>query len=71
MGGSIYILENKINGKCYVGQTININRRLKDHKIISEKQYKKQQYIHHAIIRVCKYHADHAGGYYWKYKEAI
>jgi len=31
--GIIYILENKINGKCYVGQTIqDFNRRIKNHK---------------------------------------
>jgi group I intron endonuclease len=28
----IYILENKINNKCYVGQTINFKSRLRQHK---------------------------------------
>jgi group I intron endonuclease len=30
--GTIYVLENMINGKCYVGQTINIKRRMREHK---------------------------------------
>jgi group I intron endonuclease len=30
--GCIYILKNKINGKCYVGQTVNIKHRFCEHK---------------------------------------
>lgn len=29
--GFIYAIENKINGKCYVGKTINLKRRKRDH----------------------------------------
>ena len=30
--GVIYLFESQINGKCYIGQTINWDQRLKDHK---------------------------------------
>ena len=30
--GTIYILQNKVNGKCYVGQTIRpFNKRFREH----------------------------------------
>ena len=28
----IYKIENKINKMCYIGQSVNIERRLKNHK---------------------------------------
>ena len=33
MTTGIYKINNKINGKCYIGQSVNIERRWKDHKI--------------------------------------
>ena len=29
--GCVYIFSNKVNGKCYVGQTWNLQRRIRDH----------------------------------------
>lgn len=34
----IYVLKNKINGKMYVGQTVNIKQRLKQHRTALRKQ---------------------------------
>ena len=31
MKGSIYLFKNKINGKCYVGQSIKPKQRYRDH----------------------------------------
>ncbi len=31
MSGNIYVLRNKNNGKCYVGQSVNLKSRLRDH----------------------------------------
>ena len=31
MYGYIYKIINKINGKMYIGQTLNIEKRIKDH----------------------------------------
>ena len=31
MTGFIYLFRNKVNGKCYVGQTCNIYRRIREH----------------------------------------
>lgn len=36
--GYIYIITNNINGKCYIGQTINIERRFREHKNARSKQ---------------------------------
>lgn len=32
MNSGIYVIENIVNGKKYIGQTINLKRRLYDHK---------------------------------------
>ena len=53
MTGYIYLLQNKINGKCYVGQTIDVNRRLAEH--IYEANRGSNFKIHQAIR---KYGAD-------------
>ncbi len=34
--GTIYVLRNRLNGKCYVGQTRNLNKRLAHHKCPGE-----------------------------------
>ena len=31
-GGTLYILQSEQNGKFYIGSTIDLDRRLKDHK---------------------------------------
>ena len=33
MTSGIYKITNLVNGKCYIGQTINFKARFKDHKI--------------------------------------
>lgn len=35
--GTIYVLRNKVNGKCYVGQTLNLSQRLTHHQAKSAK----------------------------------
>jgi group I intron endonuclease len=48
--GTIYILKNKINNKCYVGQTIQkINRRIRSHFNVKIKSY-----ISHATLKYGK-----------------
>lgn len=34
--GVIYLLRNTVNGKCYIGQTIDLNRRIREHKVGNE-----------------------------------
>lgn len=36
MKGSIYLFKNKINGKCYIGQSIKPKQRYKDHMYATE-----------------------------------
>ena len=52
--GLIYCYVNKINGKCYVGQTINENARKIKH--LSEAKLGKTKYPFHCAIR--KYGID-------------
>lgn len=33
MSGLIYMLRNKVNGKSYIGKTIDLKRRIKEHKV--------------------------------------
>lgn len=44
----IYKIENKLNGKVYIGQSINIEQRWREHKSrylsIDEKEYNKPLY---------------------------
>jgi len=50
MTGSIYILRNKINGKCYVGQSINVQKRFAYYQKCHD--YKKTPtYIERAIAK--------------------
>ena len=45
----IYKITNKINGKCYIGQSVNIEQRWREHRArylsIDEENYKKPLYI--------------------------
>lgn len=43
----LYIVTNSINGKVYIGQTVNHKRRWKDHKWLALN--KQEQYLHHAM----------------------
>lgn len=54
----IYKIENKINGKIYIGQSINIKARLRSHICSAYNQNKKNDYdlVIHKAIR--KYGAD-------------
>ena len=49
MTGYIYRFRNKINGKVYIGQTIDLNRRYKDHLYYA--QHNPVQQIHKAIAK--------------------
>ena len=49
MIGHIYRYRNKINGKVYIGQTIDLNRRYKDHLYYA--QHNPVQQIHKAIAK--------------------
>lgn len=42
--GVIYLLKNKINGKIYIGQTIDFNRRMNEHKNRKPSLSKKYNY---------------------------
>ena len=44
----IYLIENKINGKKYIGQSINIYKRFKEHCYSSNKHH---SYIDNAIYK--------------------
>ena len=46
----IYMLQNKINNKIYIGQTNNIARRKRQHRCVKN-GYKKSQYICRAISK--------------------
>ena len=46
----IYKITNLINGKIYIGQTINAEKRWKEHQSISRRD-NKPQYIHRAIAK--------------------
>lgn len=43
----IYKIENKINGKVYIGQTNNLKRRIKEHKYDKRKNHP----VHNALIK--------------------
>lgn len=47
----VYCLENKINGKKYIGKAVNPKRRLESHISISKKESKYQKYLHKAIAK--------------------
>jgi len=44
---SLYRITNLINGKVYIGQTVNADRRWSDHKWLSKKKH--EQYVHSAM----------------------
>ncbi len=46
----IYKLTNKINGKIYIGKSVNLYNRIKQHRSY-KKQLLNKQYIHKAIIK--------------------
>lgn len=46
----LYKITNKVNGKIYIGQTNNLNRRWQAHKNAAIKN-KPEQIIHHALIK--------------------
>lgn len=35
MNSGIYVLRNKVNGKCYIGKSVRLDRRSKEHKFAS------------------------------------
>lgn len=39
MQGVVYKITNKINGKSYIGQTLNLNKRLRDHRYSAKHLY--------------------------------
>lgn len=45
----IYKIENKINGKCYIGQSVDILRRWRSHKTIANN--KNHEYKNHPLYR--------------------
>lgn len=49
MQGSIYLFRNILNGKCYVGQTIHIQERYKDHLYFA--QNKPETPFHKALAK--------------------
>lgn len=50
----IYKIENKINGKCYIGQSVNILRRWRTHKTIANNENHK--YKDHPLYRAIHYY---------------
>lgn len=54
----VYLIENKVNGKLYVGKSYNVNRRWKQHQNIAsngkQKYPKDYQYLHSAISKYGK-----------------
>ena len=47
----VYCIENKINGKKYIGKAKNPSRRWASHLSFSKKESKHQKYIHRAISK--------------------
>lgn len=47
----IYLITNKLNGKKYVGQSINVNKRWKEHISIAINPKSKKYAIHNAIAK--------------------
>jgi len=41
MIGIIYMYENPINGKCYIGRTTDLKKRYREHKRITSKKHSK------------------------------
>ena len=70
----IYKITNKINKKCYVGQSKNIERRLKDHKLVCREKnillkralntYGKENFIYE-IIEECELNKLDEREIYW------
>lgn len=52
----IYKITNKVNGKCYIGQSINIDKRIKEHfwKATCEKDVSFNSILHQAIRKYGK-----------------
>ena len=46
--GFIYLIRNTINGKCYIGQTNDVNRRMREYQSLSQKG---DGFIIHSAIR--------------------
>ncbi len=47
----MYKITNNINGKVYIGQTMDISKRWGAHKSFARNDDKPRQYIHHAIAK--------------------
>ena len=47
--GVIYCIENKDNGKKYIGQTINFKRRVRQHKRNLNKNKHKNNYLQNSF----------------------
>ncbi len=47
----IYCIENKVNGKKYIGKATNPKRRWASHISVSKKESKYQKYLHRAISK--------------------
>lgn len=63
MYGYIYKIINKINGKMYIGQTLNIEKRIKDHFSSLEQQK------HHSIKLQRAYNKYGKDNFYYEYQQ--
>ena len=51
MGCGIYKIENIIDGKVYIGSSINISKRLKNHKIMLSGGYHDNKYLQNSVVK--------------------
>jgi len=49
MAGGIYQIDNRINGKCYIGSTVNIERRWADHLRLLRRGQHENQHLQYAF----------------------
>ena len=62
MYGYIYKIINKVNGKMYIGQTINVSKRIKDH-------FKElENGTHHSVKLQRAYNKYGKDNFYYEYK---
>lgn len=54
MNPGIYLIRNKINGKCYVGQTQSLRKRLRSHYHIYKKGGNGRMILYEAILKYGK-----------------
>ena len=51
MGCGIYKIKNLINNKCYIGSSVNTDKRIKNHKIMLLGGYHNNEYLQNSVLK--------------------